>query len=187
VPDLTDLLEQLHSNDPDARARGIERAAVAVERLIHAVVASLETAGANDKFLSDHVHRFGPTMIEPVEALLHRSTDPDVRVLCALLLLRLHSRSGLDTLLAELELGGRWALEILEQLARSRIHSAAPRIVHRLREVPLENEAEIHALLAALDRLEHSIPADVIPRLQSPEAPESLRSAANAIIDGAQA
>ena len=186
MPDLTDLLAQLHSDSPDARARGIERAAVAVERLIHAVVGSLETAGPNDKFLFDHVHRFGPTMIEPVEALLHRSEDTDVRVLCALLLLRLHSRSGLETLLGQLEHGGRWSLPILDLLARARVQSAAPRLIHRLRRVPLHNEEEIHALLATLDQLDHATPADVIPRLQSPNAPESLRNAANAIIDGAQ-
>jgi len=186
MPDLTDLLEQLQSDDADARAHGIERAAVAVERLIHAVVGSLESAGPNDKYLFDHVHRFGPTMIEPVEALLHRSQDADVRVLCALLLLRLHSHSGLETLLAELDRGGRWSISILDQLARAGVHSVAPRLIQRLRQVPLRNEEEIHALLAALEQLDHAIPADVVPRLQGPDAPESLRTAANAIIGKAR-
>jgi len=184
MPDLSQLLSELHSSDPESRAQAIERSAIAVERLIHAVVAALETAGPGDKQVFEHVHRFGPTMVEPVEALLHRSTDPGVRVLCALLLLGLHSRSGFDTLLAELDRGGRWSLLIIEQLVKADVRSAAPRLVHRLREVPLDREEEIRALVAALDCWMHSIPADVIPRLQSPGASESLRALANTIIQG---
>ena len=184
MPDLTELLNALRSPEPEARAHAIERASIAVERMIHAVVAALETAGPPDKEIFEHIHRFGPTMVEPVEALLHRSTDRGVRTLCALLLLRLHSRSGLDTLLTELERGSHWSVPILEQLVRAEVAAAAPRIVHRLREVPIDEEEEVCALLEALRHFRQPIPADVIPRLQSPGASEALRQQATRIIQG---
>ncbi len=184
MPDLTALLTDLRSPEADRRAQAIERAAIAVERMVHAVVLALETTGASDKEVFDRVHRFGPTMIAPVEALLHRSTDRGVRTLCALLLLRLHSRAGLDTLLAELESGGRWSVPIIEQLVQSELDFVAPRIIHRLREIPIDREEEILALLGALEHFQHSVPADVIPRIQRPGASESLRQTAIRIIEG---
>jgi len=184
MPELTGLLSDLQSPEAEPRAHAIERAAIAVERMIHAVVAAIETAGPADKEIFEHIHRFGPTMVEPVEALLHRSTERGVRTLCGLLLLRLHSRAGLDTILAELESGGRWSVPIIEQLVQSELTFVAPRLVHRLKEVSLDQEEEIFALIEALRHFRHPVPADVIPRLQSPGASEALLDRAVRIIQG---
>ena len=94
MPELTQLLSLLRSDDPEERSNAIERAAVAIERLAHAVVNSLEGAGTHQQYVAEHVHRFGTSMIEPLEDLLNRTSDENTRVLCALLLLRLHSPTG---------------------------------------------------------------------------------------------
>ena len=45
MPDLTELLGLLKSDAPDERSRAGERSAVAIERLTHGAVDSLENAG----------------------------------------------------------------------------------------------------------------------------------------------
>ena len=182
MPDLREVLGELRSDDPEKCAAAIERAAVAVERLIHGVVTALESAGPHDRYIFEHVHRFGPTMIEPVKELLRRSSDPDVRVLCSLLLLRLHSQEGVEVLLEELERGGTWSALAARELGDASVSAAVPPIVHRLRTNPLESEDETLALLRALEQLSGSIPADLLPRLQRPGVPDSVRDAANRIV-----
>jgi hypothetical protein len=176
VPDLTELLELLRSRDPELRCRGVERAAVAVERLTHAVVASLETAGEHTHYVADHVHRFGTSMIDPLETLLERTRDDDTAVLCSLLLLRLHSRSGLERLIAAVRDGSPWSLQAATAFADVGIHEGVAPIVHRLRTVPLERAEEIVGLLRALQRLEHGLPADLAMRFERPEAPPAARA-----------
>ncbi len=171
MPDLTELLGLLRSDDPEARCNGVERAAVAVERLTHAVVASLETAGPHHHYVADHVHRFGTSMIEPLEALLERTRDADTGILCSLLLLRLHSTAGLDRLLSAVREGSDWALQAAAALADVGVHEAVAPIVHRLRTIPLDRAEEILGLLRALRRLDPSLPADLVARFESPEAP----------------
>ncbi len=176
MPDLTELLALLRSDDAEQRCRGVERAAVAVERLTHAVVASLQTAGEHGHYVADHVHRFGTSMIEPLEALLERTQDEDTAALCSLLLLRLHSTAGLDRLLAAVRDGSGWSLQAAAAMADVGVHEAVAPIVHRLRTIPLDRAEEILGLLRALRRLDRSLPADLVTRFESPEAPpEALK------------
>jgi hypothetical protein len=148
---------------------------VAVERLTHAVVVSLETAGEHGRYVADHVHRFGTSMVEPLEALLGRTEDRDTKLLCALLLLRLHSRAGVDELLAAVGAGSDWSQRVAVALAETGVHEAEAPIVHRLRTIPLDRGDEITALLHALQRLERTLPADLITRFSDPEAPIAAR------------
>jgi hypothetical protein len=175
MPDLGELLSLLRSEDPERRSIGVERAAVAVERLTHAVVASLETAGRNGRYVADHVHRFGTLMVEPLEALLARSQNRDTRLLCALLLLRLHSRAGVEELLSAVGEDSDWSQPAADALAEAGVHEAEAPIVHRLRTIPLERGDEITALLHALRRLERTLPADLVTRFSDPRAPSSAR------------
>ena len=175
MPDLGELLSLLRSDDPERRSVGVERAAVAVERLTHAVVVSLETAGEHGRYVADHVHRFGTLMVEPLEKLLERTGDRDTKRLCALLLLRLHSRAGQADLLAAIGEDTDWSPRAAAALAEAGIHEAEAPIVHRLRTIPLERGDEILALLHALLRLERTLPADLVTRFSDPKAPPGAR------------
>jgi len=182
MPDLGDVLQQLHDSEPAERARAIERAAVAVERLIHGVVGALEGAPRPRHELFEHIHRFGTAMLEPIHDLMERSEDRELRVLCALLLLRLRSLAGVDLLLGEIERGGPWVADAARRLAEAQVRPAAPRIVHRLRNLPMEQEAEIVALLHALQALEGSLPADLVERYSRADAPAEAQAIAGRAI-----
>jgi hypothetical protein len=175
MPDLSELFSLLRSDDPERRSVGVERAAVAVERLTHAVVASLETAGEHGRYVADHVHRFGTLMVEPLAALLARAEDRDTKLLCALLLLRLHSRAGVGDLLSAVGEDSDWSQRAAAALAEAGVHEAEAPIVHRLRTIPLDRGDEILALLHALQRLERTLPADLVTRFSDPQAPSSAR------------
>jgi hypothetical protein len=175
MPDLTELLSLLRSDDPESRSIGVERAAVAVERLTHAVVSSLESAGEHVHYVADHVHRFGTLMVAPLEALLGRTHDRDTKLLCALLLLRLHSRVGVGELLAAVGEESGWSAQAATALAEAGVHEAEAPIVHRLRTISLDRADEILTLLHALQQLERSLPADLATRFSDPEAPSDAR------------
>jgi hypothetical protein len=175
MPDLTELLGLLKSDAPDERSRAVERSAVAIERLTHGVVASLENAGTHQLYVADHVHRFGTLMVEPLTALLERTADPDTRVLCSLLLLRLHSNAGVEHLQRAVREGSDWSTRAARVLAEADVHEAAPAIVHRLRTVDLTEAEEIDGLFEALEALEHTIPADLAARFSGNDAPPAAR------------
>ena len=187
VPDLNELLALLKSVEPDERSRAVERAAVAIERLTHGVVASLENAGDHQRYVADHVQRFGTLMVEPLTALLARAEDPDTRVLCSLLLLRLHSNAGIDQLQRAVTEGSQWSVRAARVLAEAEVHEAAPTIVHRLRTVDLALGEEIEGLLEALETLEHAIPADLAARFSGSDAPVGARKRVEAAQDATMA
>ncbi len=182
MPDLTELLTQLKSDSPEERSNAVERAAVVIERLTHGVVASLETAGAHQGFVADHVQRFGTLMVDPLSALLARAEDQDTQVLCSLLLLRLHSKAGVDHLKRSVMDGSKWSVRAARVLAEAEVHEAAPSIVHRLRTVDLAESEEIEGLFEALEALEHAIPADLGARFSGNDAPAEARKRVEAAL-----
>ena len=175
MADIRELLSLLKSDDPETRAAAVERAAVTIERLVHGVVEAIESAGEHDQYLVEHIHRFGPSMVGPIEALLERSSDPDTRMLCALLLLRLKSSSGSEMLVEAVHQGSGWMLPAATRLAEAGVHAAAPALVHQLRSLPLERKDEIVGLLHALQALDRGIPADLATRFAAPDAPAEAR------------
>ena len=175
MADIRELLSLLRSDDAETRASAVERAAVTVERLIHGLVEAIESAGEHDHYLVEHIHRFGPSMVVPIEGLLERSGDPDTRVLCALLLLRLKSRTGSGILVEAVHEGSDWLLPAASRLAEAGVLEAAPAMVHQLRSLPLERKDEIVGLLRALQALDGRIPADLATRFAAPEAPAQAR------------
>jgi hypothetical protein len=139
------------------------------------VIEAIESAGEHDHYLVDHIHRFGPSMVGPIEGLLERSDDPGTRVLCALLLLRLKSTAGSGLLVDAVHEGSDWLLLAATRLAEAGVHEAAPALVHQLRSLPLDRKEEIVGLLHALQALDRSIPADLATRFSAPEAPAEAR------------
>ena len=122
-------------------------------------------------------------MVDPIHDLMERSEDHDLRVMCALLLLRLRSPAGVDLLLGEIERSGDWGADAAQRLAEARVGAAAPRIVHRLRTLSLDKDSEIVALLHALQTLEGSLPADLVERFSRTDAPAEAQSIAARAID----
>ena len=102
-------------------------------------------------------------------------------MLCALLLLRLHSRTGVPILKRAVNDGSVWSAQAAAALAEAGVTDSALALIHRLRTMPLGESEEIETLLGALDRIEHSIPADIVTRLEgaslSPGARRSLEAA----------
>jgi hypothetical protein len=175
MPEIRELLTRLESDDPAQRAAAVERAAVTVERLIHGIVDSIESAGGHHHALLEHIHRFGPSLAAPLEARMQASSDDDARVLCALLLLKLKSEAGVPILLAALRSGSSWMLPAAMRLAEAGIAAARLPIEHQLRTLPFERGAELVGLLHALRSLQSGLPADLAARFSAADAPAEAR------------
>jgi len=175
MPEIRELLTRLKSNDPAERAAAVERAAVTVERLIHGIVDSIESARGHQHALLEHIHRFGPSLAAPLEARMRACSDYDTRVICALLLLKLKCETGVPILLAAVRAGTDWMLPAATRLAEAGVEAARLPIEHQLRTLPFERGEEIVGLLHALQRLPGGLPADLAARFSAPGAPAEAR------------
>ncbi|HEX3133907.1 MAG TPA: hypothetical protein VHX44_10050, partial [Planctomycetota bacterium] len=152
MSDVTQLLADLQTDDPERQLETLERHSVALDNFFalpsHSVSESdrramllagmkaLETS-IRPLFIAERLHRFRKDVIEPATELLNRSPAREPTILAALLLINNGSRLGVPILVAEIERGGDYLHMAARALGNFGCTDHVSAILERLRQVPL--------------------------------------------------
>ncbi len=172
--DLSRLAVFLNASDAQTQTQAIEEAVQVNLLLADAAVSALQS-GQDRYFVAERLPQFGSVVIAPLQALLTESTDDEVQILAALVLLRLGSKAGVTVLLHAVltEPIDRYAALIVERLAANGIQEAGDAILARLRQFrrdavdygkPFESNASkdfVVTSLHALPGLDIALPPDL--------------------------
>jgi len=126
--------------------------------------------------IAERLHRLGPTVIEPLQSLLVKSDNSEVKILSSLVLLQLGSRAGLEELLKAVVVDRTYALLIARHLATNKVYESVDRITNRLRSTDNSQIDLIVGLLTALVELRGEVPEDLMSRFQQPSTPWQVRT-----------
>lgn len=187
--DLTRLAGFLTASDTKIQVQAIDEAIQINSLLADAAVYALQN-GPDRYFVAERLHNFGSILIEPLQALLNESTDDEVKILAALVLLRLGSKAGVPILLGAIltEPVDRYASLIAERLAANGVSGADEAVIARLRQlgpskVDLGKSFEsnpskdfVVTALHALHTLNVSLPPDVRAQFTMPSLPLEITS-----------
>ena len=188
--DLTQLATFLNASDTQTQAQAIDEAIQVNSLLADAAVYALQH-GQDRYFVAERLHNFGSIIVEPLQALLREAADAEAKILAALVLLRLGSKSGIPVLLDAVlaEPVDRYAALIVERLAANGVSEASPAIIARLRHMNLteanlgksfESNAVkdfVIASLYAMQTLNAPLPQDLLTCLTAPGLPIEITSA----------
>ena len=188
--DLIQLATFLNASDTQTQAQAIDEAIQVNSLLADAAVYALQH-GQDRYFVAERLHNFGSIIVEPLQALLREAADAEAKILAALVLLRLGSKSGIPVLLDAVlaEPVDRYAALIVERLAANGVGEASPAIIARLRQISLtevdlgksfESNADkdfVVSSLHAMQTLNAALPQDILTRLTAPGVPIEITSA----------
>jgi hypothetical protein len=172
--ELAGVLRELASPDFTARVSAVEDLAHFANKTIDRVLEEFARPGPARYLIFERLARFGSLIVEPLEQLLARSDDDELRVLTAAALLALGSRAGLEVLLDTVRADDPLVCVVVRVLAEAKISQAAPRIEEAVYQCDIGNTAILECLIAALRRFSDRLPDGVSARLQLVE-PDWLR------------
>ncbi len=188
--DLTQLAVFLNASDIKTQIQAIDEAIQVNFLLADSAVDALQT-GQDRYFVAERLHNFGSVIVGPLQALLEASADAEVKILAALVLLRLGSRTGIPILLEAVltEQVDRYAALVAERLAANGVTEASTAIIARLRQLNLQeidlgrsfksNAAKdfVVSSLHAMQTLNVPLPQDLLTYLTAPGVPIEITSA----------
>jgi len=178
---MEELKANLLSDNLEVQIPALDQAWQAVQDLVAIAVQMLEN-GPERFLVAERLHKFGPTIVEPLQSLLMRSNNEEVKVLASLALLQLGSLTGLDVLLRALTIDRNYPVLIAQHLAAKKVYESADRIILRLRTAENSEIDLIVGLLTALAELEAQMPSDLISRFEQPSMPWQVRRVTEEII-----
>lgn len=167
--ELADVMRQMTSPDLAARVTAVEDLAHIANQIVDIVLEEFAKPGPARYLIFERLGRFGSLVVEPLEQLLVRSDDQELRVLAAAALLSLESRVGVEVLIDSIRADHPQACLAVRVLADSGITEAEPRIERALYQCDLTNTALVECLVAGLRRFRDPLPDDVRARLQMVE------------------
>lgn len=171
---LEALRANLLSENLEEQIPALDQACKLVEDIITIAVQMLEK-GPERYLVAERLPRLGPTVVEPLQSLLLRSSNSEVKVLASLVLLRLGSEIGMDVLMHALSVDRNYPVLIAEHLAARKVCESADRMISRLRTAEPDEIDLIVGFLRALAELRAEIPADLMSRFTQPSMPWQVR------------
>jgi hypothetical protein len=171
------MISDMTSGQPDRQIPALDQACHLVNHLVQIAVDALE-AGPERFLVAERLHWLGPTAVGPLEVLLMRTDNSEVRILASLVLLQLGSRVGIHWLLQGVLEDHNYAGLVVGHLAKNGIYEAVDRIVARLR---VSDAADLDLIVASLDALETlkaDLPSDLLTKFTAPSMPWQVRTAA---------
>src|SRR5690242_12970901 len=130
--DLDAALTDFASDQLERQIPALDQLCELVNCLVKLAVDKLET-GPERFLVAERLHNLGGTAIVPLESLLMRTDNREVRILASLVLLQLESLTGVPWLLQGILEDRNYATLIVSHVAHHRISATAERIVARLR------------------------------------------------------
>jgi HEAT repeat protein len=167
--ELSAALRQLDSADLEQRVRSVEALAHVSNRIVDRVIEELAKPGPARGLIFERLGRFGTVAIEPLEQLLWRSDDHELRILCAAALLYLDSKAGVQVLLDAVTPDEPLVCIAVRALSGAGVTEAASRIQNAIHECDLAQTDVLECLVSALRRLAGTLPADIQARLKAVE------------------
>lgn len=166
APKLAEVLRGLASPDVAARVSAVEDLAHIANQIVDRVLDEFAKPGPARYLIFERLGRFGSLVVEPLEQLLVRSDDQELRVLTAAALLRLGSRSGVEVLLDSVRADDPQVCLAVRVLADSGTKEAAAKIEAALYQCDLTNTSVVECLVAGLRLLGDPLSDGVRARLQ---------------------
>src|SRR6266496_609610 len=174
--DVDTIVRDLSSVQLDRQIPALEQLCEVVNYLVEVAVDRLE-AGPERFLVAERLHKLGGTAVGPLELLLMKTDNGEVKILASLVLLQLGSRVGTHWLLQGVLEDHTYACLIVRHLAKSRIYEAVDRIIARLRVSDATDLDLIVGFLDALERLNVDVPSDLLAKFTAPSMPWQVRAA----------
>ena len=170
------LISDLISGQLDTQIPALEQVCELVNHLVKVAVDVLET-GPERFLIAERLHRLGATAVDPLQVLVMKTDNAEVRILASMVLLQLGSRAGMHWLLQAIIEDQHYACLIVRHLAENRIYEAVDRIIARLKTSASDDVDLIVTFLTALETLKVDVPPDLIDRFEQPSMPWQVRTA----------
>ena len=172
---LATALDQLDSGDLEVTVGAVDELAVVVNGIVDRIIDDFEKPGAARYMIFERLSRFGTSVVDPLEQLLNRTGDPEVRTLTAAALLANGSQAGLQDLLRSVRADDPLVCIAVRVLTMAGIVRVAELIEVALLECDLKETDILACLVDGLRNLGRPVPGRVGDRLQSVE-PSWLRN-----------
>lgn len=175
--DLSTALARLESDSPEEQAAALDEATAMLKEFGRRVVDRF--VRCDDRFIIwERLARFGPFVVDPLKEVLAHTADPELRGLSATVLLKLGDKTGVPVLLDIVSSDETLLCQAAARLAEAQVVEAADRMIERLRSLEFTKRLDIlgiQCLLVALKKLGRTLPADLLERFQSSDAPWEVR------------
>jgi HEAT repeat protein len=162
-------LRRLGSPDLKTHVGAVEDLAHVVNEVIDRVLEEFARPGPARYPIFERLGRFGSLAVDPLEQLLVRSEDRELRVLTAAALLSLGSRAGVEVLLDAVRADDPLVCLAVRVLADSGIGEAVPRIEQAVYQCDLRKTAILECLIVGLRRFSGQLSEGVRARLLAVE------------------
>jgi hypothetical protein len=171
---LAEALIRLETESLQDRIGAVEDLGHVANRIVDRVIEEFEQPGTARFLIFERLGRFGSLILDPLEQLLNRADDRELRVLTAAALLSQGSELGLQDLLATIDPNDELVCVAVRTLSRCGVEEAIPRIEKALIECDVAGTSTVECLAAALRVLGRPLNHAIRRRLQAIE-PEWLR------------
>ena len=176
--DLDSTLRDFASDQLERQIPALDQLCQLVNDLVKLAVYKLET-GPERFLIAERLHNLGGTAIVPLESLLMRTDNPEVRILASLVLMQVGSQTGLPWLLQGILEDRNYATLIVRHVAEHKVSAAADKIVARLRVSDATTDLDlVVASLEALEKLNVDVPQDLLVNFAAPAMPWQVRTLA---------
>jgi hypothetical protein len=164
-----------NDNEVEKQVGALEKAAQLSSFLAQEAVNAFEKSDKTRFLVAERLQRFGSLIVEPLENLFSRTTDPEVRTLSGLVLLKLKSSVGVEWLMKALSHDRQYACVIGRYLIDAGIDGVETVIVERLRNFRSDEVDLVLCFLDLLAALNYTLPADIRQLMSADSSPEKLR------------
>jgi len=174
--DLESIVSDIVKGTGERRVLALDE----IQEQFAAVVAAAARIASPDParlwiWVADRVGTFGQSVLDAFYPLFATTTDPEVKFLAAVILMRFGSREALPWLLNVASTAGPFQYEATLHLGRMRVPEAHAVILSQLRSLSLSNGDAIAAMLEVWKLTGEPLPADVLARLRSADAASSVK------------
>jgi len=164
--ELSRALEQLASRDLEVRVKAVENLAQIANGTIDNVVEEFAQPGDARYLIFERLGRFGSSAIRPLEQLLNRSEDAELRILASAALLQLGSTVGVEILLQSIRAEEPLVCLAVRVLSDANISEARPLIESLIEVLDLGQTDTLECLVTGLRHFVDPLPEQIRTRLQ---------------------
>jgi len=173
--DLYSVITDLSADQVEKQIAALDNASEIVNALVKSAVNAFRR-GPDRLFVAERLYRLGSVVVAPLEELLDKSDNPEVKILASLVLLQFGSTSGVPCLLDAIVKDCEYACMAANRLAEMGITEASDRIIARLRLCDPKQVDLVVCLLSALEKLGSELPSDLRNRFATPDVPWQIRT-----------
>jgi hypothetical protein len=172
-------IKSLESGDIQKQVSALDSIVSFVIIVINKSLKALKTA-SEPLLLAERIYNFGSIAVEPLEKMFMETSDKELKIIMAALLVQLESKIGVQTLFDAIKNGSEHQHLAVTSLAKANIRDVCPLIIEKLERLDRsfymmrENAPFIHTFLAALQRLDYQLPPHFNERFTSHDVPRDL-------------